>query len=121
MITAEYKRKFTSFQNCFDFGGQLFASVADLAKVLKLVVRFRERLRTFEMHVTEVVNCISESRNALRDTRHAQRCWSNIDSGHARAVAKRHAENAHGFLGYRSHKNLRQDFQEDQNEIGRAH
>jgi hypothetical protein len=94
VIAADYYRKLTGFKYCFDFGCELFASVADLANVLEFVVDFGGRLWTFEPHVSEIVNSVSESRNAFIQTRDPQCRWSHADSGHARTVIERHTENS---------------------------
>ena len=77
-----------------NFNGELFAGVADLTNVFEFLIDFRKCLRSFETHVAEIVNRIAETCDALGYTRDAQRSRTDIDAGHARAIAKRHAKKA---------------------------
>src|SRR5688572_29541956 len=68
VIAAEYQRQLPGFKYYFNFAGQLLAGVADLANVFEFVIQFRERLWTFEPHVAEILNRVSQSRDTLVQT-----------------------------------------------------
>ncbi len=98
MIAAENDRKLTGFKYRFNFSRELFARIADLANELEFLVLFRKILRPLESQIAEIPNRVSEPSDALIESRHTQRGWSNIHAGHARAVSQRNPEDCHRFF-----------------------
>src|SRR5581483_9743427 len=94
---------FIAFSKRFDdtlgFIAEPFASLVNFGEVLELFFKARQRVRSSHGQVAAIVYFIAELGDLLRESRHANRCWTKMHARHALAVAQRHAENADGLTG----------------------